>query len=66
MRTSYTEKPAYITSCIIATAAWFQQKEHLQLSIYTPFGMAGAWYSTYLTVQTIEKMTSPPSTSPPT
>lgn len=66
MRTSYTEKPAYITSCIIATAAWFEQKEYLQPSIYTPFSMAVAWYSTYLTVQTIEKMTSSPSTSPPT
>lgn len=65
-RTSYTEKPAHITSCVIAIAAWFRQKQLLQPLIYKPYSMAGAWYSAYLTVQTIEKMTSPPSTSPPT
>lgn len=64
MRTSYTEKSAYITSCIIATAAWFQQKEHLQPAIYIPSNMAGAWYSAYLTVQTTEKMTSLSSSLP--
>lgn len=66
--TLLTEKPEYTTSRIIAIAACFQQEVFLQpfatSCIYRTVWRVLGKHSAHLTVQTIERTSSPPSPLP--